>query len=538
MKPAWVKLSGWMVVVVALVLVPRVGADPTTVSTNGIHSTGLGLTGAGISIGQMEPGRPGLPGFDAATNSHPNVVPTGVFATNQAAVADQNISDHAEEVAGVMISTQAATIGVATGAGLYSSAYVTGGFTLGYINAMLAMQHIALQDGGDVRAINLSWGKTNIVANNGNVFLSQGLDWSASQHDVLYVTAADETGAILPSTPQDAFNRINVGFTRLLGGVYRDLDPGNIFTVTADGRREIDLVAPGRSVTLTTTNGATSVASGSSYAAPHVTATVALLQEYGESKIVSDPLNWDSDARHHEVMKAVLMNSADKIQDTGNGYLLGMEKTILRTDANTWLTSPSQVAGNNNPGNPLDSQMGTGQLNANQALIQYAAGEHDPGTVPVIGWDYNTTIGSGQNIKYPFDQALAQDSYIAITLAWDRAITLNDLGGGTANQYDVGESFSTLGLADLDLYLMPLGATALAQSLWQSTSSVYSVEHIFFKIPQGGFYEFWVRHAAGLDTATPYGLAWEAVAVAPEPSALLLLATGVATFAGYRRRKR
>jgi len=70
---------------------------------------------------------------------------------------------------------------------------------------------------------------------------------------------------------------------------------------------------------------------GTSFAAPHVTATVALLQEFGDfalrrtlllRQLGIRQLNWSLASRRQEVMKAVMLNSADKVQDTGNGLRL------------------------------------------------------------------------------------------------------------------------------------------------------------------------------------------------------------------------
>lgn len=79
-------------------------ADDASTGINGIHSQGLGLTGRGIAIGQVEPERPGLPGFDDAAHSNPTVIPAGVFVRNGPAIANSNTSNHAEQVAGVMIA--------------------------------------------------------------------------------------------------------------------------------------------------------------------------------------------------------------------------------------------------------------------------------------------------------------------------------------------------------------------------------------------------------------------------------------------------
>jgi len=81
-------------------------ASQDSIGPNGINSASLlGLTGAGVGIGQVEPFRPGIPGTDSAANSNPDVQPTGVFVRDGAAAPNMNIDEHALQVAGVMIST-------------------------------------------------------------------------------------------------------------------------------------------------------------------------------------------------------------------------------------------------------------------------------------------------------------------------------------------------------------------------------------------------------------------------------------------------
>jgi hypothetical protein len=266
--------------------------------------------------------------------------------------------------------------------------------------------------------------------------------------------------------------------------------------------------------------------------------------------------------RRHQVMKAVLMNSADKVAG-----ILGMKKTILDT-AETFVdngagggTAGNGVRDGNEPftdsnGNgaydtgganwlasdaatsksiPLDDQMGTGQLNARRALTQFAAGEHDSfgsAVVPTIGWDWGVTLGAGDINKYVFDSVLHKDSYVSITLAWDREVNLGDTNGN--GLYDIGENFVGVGLTDLDLYLLPKGASDISENLWASFSLVDSLEHIFFQIPEKGEYEFWVRQFNEPLGDQFYAVAWWAAV--PTPSSLILLIPGLSMVIWMRRR--
>jgi hypothetical protein len=93
-------------------------------------------------------------------------------------------------------------------------------------------------------------------------------------------------------------------------------------------------------------------------------------------------------------------------------------------------------------------------------------------------------------------------------------VNLNDsISNG---QYDTGETFTSSPLANLDLYLMPKGATNINQNIWSSESTVDNVEHIFFQLPPGDAdYEFWVKQT-GTTQNVGYAVAWWAVA-APAP---------------------
>jgi hypothetical protein len=230
------------------------------------------------------------------------------------------------------------------------------------------------------------------------------------------------------------------------------------------------------------------------------------------------------DARQPEVMKAVLINSADKIQDTGDGNFLGMERTVVDTDGvSDWLDSNafSDVGPGDTVGEvPLDLRLGAGHLNANRARTQFNPGEWEPDAadVPLIGWDFDTTTGDDDINKYAFAAALRDNSFVSLTLAWDRTVEF-DVDGGTTGKYDIGDSFiDDCCFADLDLYLMPAGAANLNQAITSSSSLDINdtLEHIFFEIPAAGDYEIWVHQLSSqFGQAQDYALVWWAVADMP-----------------------
>jgi hypothetical protein len=343
-----------------------------------------------------------------------------------------------------------------------------------------------------------------------------------------------------------------------VGNVYSQVSPFNNYNLVLDGsfegpRTAIGLLAPGENIEmrgLGNVIASDAVNDGTSYAAPHVTGTVALLQQYATQKLdTPGGQQWDSiRARRHEVMKAVLLNSADKIKDDGMtsvngtpvpiGGFLGMERTVTDLGPNfdgqnprNWLQSEAY---GDDPGSvgsfiPLDLQMGAGHLNAKRALQQFSSGEFDSDgmDVPTIGWDYGHTSGEGDINKYVIAQPLMAGSFISVSLAWDRVVTFEQ-DNGTPDEYDPGDTFEEWTdiilpadsvINDLDLHLVHAGATSIFSSIVQSVSNDSTIEHLFFQIPTTGQYEIWVNQWD--DEATgdgqDYGIAWWA-ASAIDPS--------------------
>ncbi|ACK72319.1 peptidase S8 and S53 subtilisin kexin sedolisin [Gloeothece citriformis PCC 7424] len=518
--------TGWLVcgLVVSGLIAPALALSDSVgeegIYAERLHQPPYNLTGRKIAIGQVEIGRPGKFGFDKAVAWNPAMSLAGIFYQDSPAKSNTYVDNHAAMVAAVMVSQDKKLPGVAPGANLYSGA--VGSLRRGgQPEECLSTQHIALQNGGDVRAINFSFGESlqrdpRIDAKlDGNALLTQCIDWSARVHDVLYVIAGNQGKGGIP-IPTDQYNGITTAYTAKREGKFIKVDFANISAlpqgtgrrlikreINVGQRRAVSLLAPGNKITLYDLKGQEVEVSGTSFAAPHITGSVALLQEFGDRQIRQKRTNWSLDSRRHEVMRVVLLNSADKIKDLGNGLWLGMKRTTVDKHNRTWLDSDAYQ----NPKIPLDIQMGTGHLNAFRAYQQFDGGQWNPDQpVSSIGWDYRT-VSVGSYKDYILEQPLKANSYVSITLAWDRLVELNDKNQN--QQYDLAENFTDRGLNNLDVYLMPANGSDNNISTCASTSDVDSIEHIFCPIPIGGRYKIRVQYRQQVnEKIQPYALAW------------------------------
>jgi subtilisin family serine protease len=520
-------LGAWgLIVAIALPAVALTSSvGPEGIDALRLQAAPYDLTGRKIAIGQVEPGRPGQFGIDKITSDQVPVNVGRLFELNGPAVSDSSVDGHAGSVASVMVSQDKILKGVAPEAVLYSSAIGLTSEMFGQPEECLASQHVASQNSGDVRAINFSFGDTlsgdarpNAVLD-GNALLTQCIDWSSRVHKALYVIAGNQGQGGIP-IPTDNYNGVNVAYSTRVDGKFVRVDFSNLSSEPArtsyynsrtesneGSRRSINLVAPGSNIEMIDPSGIRLTSSGTSFAAPHVSATVALLQEFGDRQIRTGASNWSLDSREPLVMKSVLLNAADKIQDTGDGNRLGMARTLLDERGRDWTQSDAY----SDQSIPLNIDMGTGHLNAFRAYEQLAGGEWKPGEVPVLGWDYNSLAETGSTQDYSFSSPLKGGSYVSATLSWERMVNLES----DDDYYDVGESFSGQPLSNLDLYLLPADSDDIRQSVWSSVSPEDSLEHIFIPIPADGRYKLRVVQKQNSDReAQPYALAWWAKAAA------------------------
>lgn len=495
-----------------------------------LHELPYNLIGRKIAIGQVEIGRPGKFGLDKAVSKQPAIAPAGVFLRNGAPKANTNIDPHAQNVASIMISGSKNLPGIAPGARLYSTAVGSVKYA-GQPEECLSAQYIASRNSGDVRAINFSFGETlerdprPKARLDGDALLTRCLDWSARVHDVLYVIAGNQGKGGIP-IPTDNYNGMNVAFSSRQDGIFRKVDVTNLSAagggvkgrlrgreMNLGTRQSVSLVAPGNRVSALNPDAKVKEVTGTSFAAPHVTATVALLQEYGDKQIkkaIARPLqrgmgdrNWSLDARRHQVMKAVLLNSADKVQDAGDGLLLGMSKTIIDKQNRNWIDSDAY----RQPQVSLNSEIGAGHLSAFRAYEQFAAGQWQPSQpVPSVGWNYRQ-LKANSSEDYALATPLKQGSYVAITLVWDRLIELRDKNQN--GEFDVGEDFRDRGLNNLNLYLVNAESNTAASHICTSASQVDSIEHIFCPVPTTGNYKIRVQFRQQVNQPSqPYAIAW------------------------------
>jgi hypothetical protein len=515
-------LGGALLSIPAIALYNSVGE--TGIDARRLHEEPYNLTGSKIAIGQVEIGRPAVFGLDKAAVNNFVVRLSQVFFQDDLATADDFIDSHAANVASVMISQDKYDTGVAPGARLYSAAagYPEGD---GQLMECLSSQTVAMQNGEDVRSINFSFGESLVrdprpdAMLDGNALLTLCIDWSSNLHGPLYVIAGNQGRGGIP-IPTDNFNGMNIANSKLVNGEFSKVDfsnlgsePGMIvgrdpaLESNVGPRRSVTLVAPGTNIEMFDPDGRLIRSTGTSFAAPHVTAAVALIQEFGDRQLRDNAPHWSIDSRDPQVSKVILMNSADKIEDTGDGRFLGMSRTIFDQRNRNWMESDAYT----DPKIPLNADLGTGHLNAFRAVQQFSGGQWKPDELAApIGWDYNTVAENGDAPTYQdyvLEQPLRGNSFVSITLAWTRDIELQDTNQN--DLYDIGEAFAGYDLNNLDLYLMRAEDNDITDAIWSSVSEVDSVEHIFHEIPTTGQYKIRVVYRdRGHAPTQAYALAW------------------------------
>jgi hypothetical protein len=255
--------------------------------------------------------------------------------------------------------------------------------------------------------------------------------------------------------------------------------------------------------------------SGTSFSSPTVAGGAALLYDAAYAQLGSTP-----DARDVRVMKAVLMNAADKTTGWDNGQ-------VAHPNGNGGVLTTQG----------LDNRVGTGRLNLDRAFEQLlwgttdvaGTGQGNLGVVNRTGWDFGL-VAEGTDNDYLIGEVLPTGSKLNATLDWFRDRNTLGLTNFTDASYD-----------NLDLELWE-AIGGIATNLIAESKSLYNnSEHFSFNLPKTAEYLLRVHWTSELfdlvadANSEQYGLAWS-VAV-PEPGTFVLLALAIPAFLLAHRRR-
>lgn len=182
---------------------------------------------------------------------------------------------------------------------------------------------------------------------------------------------------------------------------------------------------------------------------------------------------------------------------------------------------------------PMDDRFGAGELNVyNSYRIieggQFAGSTTAPSTaVGELGWDYQTSISSGQPLYYDFEVGAGEImENLSIALTWNMQIT------------DTNASTSVFAptelLGDLNLDFFDSSGSFLGSLLDSSLATGGNVEHLYFEALNAGRYTLRVS----TNTTRDFALAWRSSLTAiPEPGLVGLCGLIVFAAAASRRRR-
>jgi hypothetical protein len=141
-----------------------------------------------------------------------------------------------------------------------------------------------------------------------------------------------------------------------------------------------------------------------------------------------------------------------------------------------------------------------------------------------IGWDKHAALTEGDYFDYRFTDPLVAGDFLSATLAWDRQTFFAD--NGIVGKYEPGvDALIGLPLDNLDLFLLRSDDSATEQALWSSVSELDNLEHLFWQVPEAGYYKLRVVFTEdttllpGFEGTPDFTLAWWAgVSGVPEPA--------------------
>lgn len=556
------KVPAALVVLIALAITPSTHAIVS--STAGLNINNYlgantfytaGYDGSGAVVANIEAGNIWT---GHATLGHATTLVNGVGALGE---VDRHATWVGQAIGGRTATNSPVEMGIAPGADLWSGAIATSwvgsrfalSFNISYPSLFTTYQN-AMQvgvGGKTADVINSSWGYTDPAAVHP---IAIGLDALAYQTPKTVVFSSGNGGpaANTVGAPGSAYNNITVaalgpdtgsnpysavsGFSGRGPSAYANPTSPTTYSPINGVRAAVDIAAPGQSITLAYYGGETGGNSaalggspsgapgtpttytpglnGTSFAAPIVAGGATLLADVGHDLFALNPAAIDG-----RVIKAVLMNSADKTPGWNNGQ--------------------STVSGVVTTTQSLDWAVGAGRMNLDQAFEQYTFGTTDVlglggGGVNAIGWDYGQ-VSSGVANDYLINPMLVGGSTFQVTLDWfvDRQADLVNYSSFSERTFDN---------LDLEVWLASGGSPT---TLVARSNSLYNnVEHLSFTLPYTAQYLIRVLWTGELydfvnaPNSEAFGLAWFGAAAVPEPISMALWAIGMVGLLAARRRRR
>jgi len=303
-------------------------------------------------------------------------------------------------------------------------------------------------------------------------------------------------------------------------------------------RAAVDLAAPGASITTafyggqaggnnasldgstdegSDANAYTDFINGTSFAAPIVAGGAALVASAAKTL---PALSGNPDAAQSVVVKALLLNGADKTSGWNNGQQVvnvGSTTAIVTTQSLDWAAGAGRMN--------LDT---TFDLQVNGQTDVPGTGTGNLGAVVKTGWDYGNSFVGVSN-DYRISEWLRGGTSFTTSLTWMRARDWDDV---TGDLFEIAQANLNLSVWELD------EANTLTTLIARSESLYNTVEHLSFTLPRSGFFGLRVEYPSNtFDNTTEqvwgtavapqdYAVSWQAV---PEPGTLTLVAAAGAT---------
>ena len=298
----------------------------------------------------------------------------------------------------------------------------------------------------------------------------------------------------------------------------------------------VDIFAPYYDSTDTTLKNEYYTMSGTSFSTPIVAGTVALMASLSkelEAREDFSSAGWSADARDSRVIKAVLMNSADKPADWNNGQSIqnGVEfKVEFAGIQGAYYTQTFDGVIKTSQG--LDFNYGAGALNAERALDQYV-GVYTTGTINNV-WLLDEVDFSASKLYHIGE--INAGATLTMTLVWQAIYEFYEMSDENG---DVAEYIVNPALSDLTLELWFQLSDGTFSPVAISDTKYNNVEHL--SVTLAGTADYYVRvgffgTAYGNVPTETYALAWNIVV--PEPAEWAMLLGAITLFFVVRRKRK